>query len=86
MIIPAKKVAITKPFIPNCCTIPYTITMKAPVGPPICTLLPPNTEISNPAIMAVIKPFSGDTPDAMANAIDKGSATMPTIIPAIASL
>ena len=59
--------------------------MKAPVGPPICTLLPPKTEIMNPAITAVIIPFSGETPDAMAKAIAKGNATIPTIMPAIAS-
>ena len=34
-ITPAMKVAMIKPLIPYCCTIPYTITMKAPVGPPI---------------------------------------------------
>ena len=34
------------------------------------------------AITAVIKPFSGDTPDATAKAIAKGKATIPTIIPA----
>ena len=32
--------------------------------------------------MAVIIPFSGDTPDATANAIASGKATIPTIIPA----
>jgi|GEM_PF-1387406 len=45
--------------------------MKAPVGPPICTLLPPKTEIMNPAITAVIIPFSGETPDAIAKAMAK---------------
>ena len=30
------------------------ITMKAPVGPPIWTLLPPSREMMNPAIIAVI--------------------------------
>ena len=36
--------------------------------------------------MAVIIPFSGDTPDATANAIARGSATIPTIIPENKSL
>ena len=30
------------------------MTMKAPVGPPIWTLLPPSREMMNPAIIAVI--------------------------------
>ena len=37
---------------------------------------------AKPATTAVIIPFSGDTPDATANAIAKGNATIPTIIPA----
>jgi hypothetical protein len=32
-------------------------------------------------MMAVIKPFSGETPEAMAKAIARGNATIPTIIP-----
>ena len=35
------------------------MTMKAPVGPPICTLLPPSNEMRKPATMAVMIPFSG---------------------------
>ncbi len=59
--------------------------MNAPVGPPICTLLPPRKEIKNPAITAVINPLSGVTPEAIPKAIASGSATMPTIIPAVKS-
>ena len=44
---------------------------KAPVGPPIWTLLPPKKEIINPPIIAVYSPFSGPTPEAMAKAIDR---------------
>ena len=65
--------------------MPKTMTMKAPVGPPICTLLPPNTEMSRPAIMAVMIPFSGVTPDAIPKAMASGSATIPTMIPAMRS-
>jgi len=36
--------------------------------------------------MAVIIPFSGETPDAIAKAIESGSATIPTIIPATISV
>lgn len=52
--------------------------IKAPVGTPICTLLPPKTEIIRPATIAVNSPFSGETPDAMANAMASGKATIPT--------
>jgi hypothetical protein len=33
--------------------MPYTMTTKAPVGPPIWTRDPPSAEIRNPAISAV---------------------------------
>ena len=66
--------------------IPYTTTINAPVGPPICTLLPPKKETINPAIIAVINPCSGLTPEAIPKAIAKGKATIPTIIPAIKSV
>lgn len=59
--------------------------MNAPVGPPICTLLPPKIEMTRPATMAVMMPFSGVTPDAMPKAIASGKATMPTIMPAMRS-
>ena len=62
------------------------MTMNAPVGPPICTLLPPKKEMINPATMAVMIPFSGVTPDAIPNAMAKGKATIPTMIPAIISV
>ena len=39
----------------------------------------------NPAITAVIIPFSGETPEAIAKAIAKGKATIPTMTPAITS-
>ena len=61
------------------------ITINAPVGPPICTLLPPKKEMMNPAMMAVMMPFSGDTPEAIPKAMASGKATMPTMIPAITS-
>ena len=59
--------------------------MKAPVGPPICTLLPPSSEIMNPATIAVMIPFSGVTPDAIPKAMASGNATMPTMMPAMTS-
>ena len=59
--------------------------MNAPVGPPIKKLEPPNRDIKKPATIAVINPCCGDTPEAIPNAIASGSATIPTIIPAIRS-
>ena len=61
------------------------MTTNAPVGPPICTRDPPNSEIKNPATTAVISPFSGVTPEAIAKAMDSGSATQATTSPALKS-
>ncbi len=61
------------------------MTTNAPVGPPICTRLPPSAEMRNPAITAVYSPRSGGTPEAIANARASGSATIPTTTPAIRS-
>ena len=36
-------------------------------------------------MMAVIRPFSGDTPEAIPKAMASGNATMPTMIPAMRS-
>ena len=47
--------------------------------------VPPSAEIMNPAMTAVKMPASGFTPEAIANAIASGSATMPTVRPAIRS-
>ena len=59
--------------------------IKAPVGPPICTVVPPKKAIIKPAIIAVVNPCSGPTPEAIAKAMASGKATIPTIIPAIKS-
>ncbi len=83
---PAMTVAMASPSMPYCWMMPYTMTMNAPVGPPICTLLPPRKEMMNPAMMAVINPCSGLTPEAIPKAIASGRATMPTMIPAIRSV
>ena len=61
------------------------ITMKAPVGPPICTEFPPNAETRKPPIMAVTRPVAGLTPLAMANAMASGIAMTPTTTPAVRS-
>ena len=45
-----------------------------------------SAEIKKPAMMAVNSPASGLSPLAMANAIAKGSATTPTVAPALKSL
>ncbi len=33
--------------------MPYTTTTKAPVGPPICIIVPPSAEMMKPVAMAV---------------------------------
>ena len=60
--------------------------MNAPAGPPICTREPLNSEIKKPAMIAVKIPVSGFSPDAIANAIANGKATIATVIPAPKSL
>jgi hypothetical protein len=81
-ITPAMKVALRSPPIPCSAITEKTTTMKAPVGPPICTRLPPMAEIRNPATTAVTRPWAGSAPEAMAMASDSGSATIATVIPA----
>ena len=80
--IPAMMVASCRPLTPNFAVIPARITMKAPVGPAICRRLPPKMDTAAPATIAVYSPCSGLTPEAIANAMAKGSATTPTMIPA----
>ena len=82
---PARMVATARPSMPLRATMPATMVAKAAVGPAICTLLPPTAEIKNPATMAVYRPCSGDTPEARASAIDRGSAMIATMTPAIRS-
>ena len=82
---PAIRVAITRPSVPNWATIPATMVANAAVGPEMLTLLPPRKEITKPATMAVYRPFSGDTPEAIASAMERGSAMIATITPATRS-
>ena len=56
--------------------------MNAPAGPPIWNRDPPSAEIRKPPMIAVKRPRSGPTPEAMAIAIDSGSATIATVSPA----
>ena len=62
--------------------MPASTAMNAPVGPEICTRVPPSSEVASPATMAVYRPCAGVAPEAMANAIASGIATMPTTMPA----
>ncbi len=84
-ITPAIKVASTSPSKPWVAITACTTTIKAPVGPPICTRLPPSAEIRKPATTAVTNPVAGAAPDAMAMARLSGRATMATVMPAIRS-
>ena len=52
-ITPAMMVAISSPSTPCTATTPARITMNAPVGPAICTRLPPNTDTISPAMIEV---------------------------------
>jgi hypothetical protein len=81
-ITPAIMVAICRPSMPCFAVTPARIAMKAPVGPAICTRLPPSAETRKPATIAVYRPCSGFAPEAMAKAMASGSATTPTITPA----
>ena len=84
-IMPAMMVAIVSPVIPYWAIMPEITTMKAPVGPPIRKREPPNTAMMKPATIAVMRPCWGVTPDAMPKAIARGSAMIPTMMPAIRS-
>ncbi len=52
-ITPAISVAACSPAMPYCAVMPASTTMKAPVGPEICTRVPPRTEVASPATIAV---------------------------------
>ena len=78
---PAISVAATRPSMPSVATMPATMVANAAVGPEICTREPPSSAIKKPATMAVYKPCSGPTPEAIASAIESGSATMATTMP-----
>ena len=52
-IAPAIRVASCRPTMPWVAVIPARITTKAPVGPAICTRLPPKADTAAPATMAV---------------------------------
>ena len=84
-IMPAIIVAIIRPLMPYWAIIPATITMNAPVGPPMRKFEPPKKLMRKPATMAVMSPCSGLTPLAIPKAIASGSAITPTITPAIKS-
>jgi len=61
-------------------------TTMAPVGPDTWTLEPPMMAATSPATTAVISPASAPTPELTPNARASGSATMPTVIPAVRSV
>ena len=47
-ITPAISVATCRPAMPYCAVMPASTTMKAPVGPEICTRVPPRSEVDEP--------------------------------------
>ena len=78
-------VASERPDMPYVATIPATMVANAAVGPEMFTRLPPMAAMINPATMAVYRPCSGPTPDAIASAMDSGSAMIATMMPATIS-
>ncbi|OPZ75571.1 MAG: hypothetical protein BWY82_00205 [Verrucomicrobia bacterium ADurb.Bin474] len=91
--IPAMMVAIIRPLYPCFSTISSTIGMKAAVGPPIWTRLPPSAAIRKPANIAVKIPSAGAGNGvavpagmlAIPSARASGRAISPTVTPAIRS-
>ena len=79
---PAMSVATCRPPIPYCAVMPASTAMNAPVGPEIWTRVPPSSEVARPATIAVYRPCAGVAPEAIANAMASGMATMPTMTPA----
>ncbi|MNT33524.1 hypothetical protein D3C72_1694570 [compost metagenome] len=84
-IIPAIKVHSSNPPTPNCWVMGSSITTKAAVGPDTLKREPPVSAISGAATSAVYRPCCGATPTAMASAIARGMAMMPTVSPAARS-
>src|SRR5258708_23104503 len=78
---PAIRVDMNNPPTPYFAMMPNTTTTNAPVGPPIWVFDPPRAEITKPATIAQYRPASGGTPEAIAKAIARGSATRPTVMP-----
>lgn len=79
---PAISVQTSSPDAWYCSSTPMMMMTKAPVGPPIWYLLPLNREMRKPATMAVMRPWVGESPHAIAKAIASGMATTPTVSPA----
>ncbi len=79
---PAISVATCSPAIPCWAVITASTATKAPVGPEICSRVPPKSDVHRPATIAVYRPCSGRAPEAIAKAIASGIATTPTIVPA----
>jgi hypothetical protein len=50
---PAMSVANCSPAMPYCAVTPARTAMNAPVGPEICTRVPPSSEVARPATIAV---------------------------------
>ncbi len=50
---PAISVATCRPAMPYCAVMPASTAMKAPVGPEICTRVPPSSAVARPAMIAV---------------------------------
>ena len=70
---------------PCAATMGPSTTTIAPVGPDTWMFEPPNTAATSPATIAVMSPASAPAPELTPNASASGSATMPTVRPAMRS-
>ncbi len=75
----------SSPPRPNCWVIGNRITTNAAVGPETLKREPPVRAISGAATSTVYNPCWGATPTAMASAMARGMAMMPTVNPALMS-
>ena len=81
----AIRVAATSPCMPYLVTTSETRNVIAAAGPETWSRQPPKSATTIPPTMAVTRPTSGLTPEALAMASDSGKATSATAIPASAS-
>ena len=70
---------------PNWPTMGTSTTVMAPVGPETWNREPPKIAATTPATTAVINPAAAPIPDETPKPRASGSATMPTVRPAMKS-
>mmetsp|Transcript_44367 Transcript_44367/g.147111 ORF Transcript_44367/g.147111 Transcript_44367/m.147111 type:complete len:314 (-) Transcript_44367:17-958(-) len=71
---------------PCVCTASQTSRLIAAAGPVMASVVPPISPPATPATAALTSPTSGGTPLATAMANERGTATQPTVMPAVTSV